>query len=356
MKKISIVIGVVLVTALIGFKLVKNKQSINESNKPIDRSLVKVPVTIEKVKTEIFDGSFTLPAVVKPTSEINIVLNSAGKIKSLNFNLGSRVGKGQVIGSIDNNLKQINLQSAELLAEKTRIDFERYSDLYSSKAATEVDFNNAKYNYENAKNQVAQIKQQIADGNIVSPINGIITKINIEEGEYVGIGQAVASIVDVSELKSSVMVSEKDVYRLKEGMPVKIISDVFPDKSFKGTVRFISPHGDESHNYEVEINFRNDDKLALKAGTFIKVKFDLKTNYSAIQIPKLALIEGTKNPTVYVAEGNKAIVKNIVLGRDLGENIEVLSGLNIDELVITSGQINLTEKSIIEVITVSNKN
>lgn len=351
MKKIGIITAVVIVFALIGFKLASNKKVINELNKPIDRSMVAIPVTIAKAELGNVEGAFVLPAVVKPMNEANITLTTSGKVKALNFDLGTRVTKGEIIGSLDNNLKQISLSSAQLLAQKSEQDFNRFKDLYAGKAASEVDYNNAKYNYENAKNQVEQIKQQIADASMISPVNGVITRRNVEEGEFVNVGATIATVVDISSLKAMVMVSERDVYKLKEGMPVAITSDVFPDKEFKGSIRFISDAGDDSHNYEVEVTINNNDRLPIKAGTFITVKFDVKGNASALQIPKLALVEGTKNPYVYIANGNKPVARKISLGRDLGENIEVLSGLKPGETVITSGQINLTENSIIEVIT-----
>ncbi|HSH67216.1 MAG TPA: efflux RND transporter periplasmic adaptor subunit [Bacteroidia bacterium] len=351
MKKLGIIASVVIIFTLIGFKLASNKKIINEQNKPVDRSMVAIPVTIDKASEMNVGGVFTLPAVLKPVNEANITLNTSGKIKVLNFDLGTRVNKGEIIGSVDNNLKQINLASAQLLAQKNETDYNRLKELYEGKAASEVDYTNAKYAYENAKNQVEQIKQQIADGNLISPVNGVITKKNIEEGEFVSTGAVIATVVDVSSLKATVMVSERDVYRLKQGMPVTIFSDVFPGREFKGNIRFISDAGDESHNYEVEVTIQNDNRVPIKAGTFVTVTFDLKGDSKVLQISKLALVEGTKNPYVYIANGNKPVIRKLILGRDLGDNIEILGGLQPGEAVITSGQINLTENSIIEVIT-----
>lgn len=350
MKKVFIIIGVVLVAVLIAWKLFSNKQIINENNKAIDRSGIKIPVNVIAVQKQEIGGVFSLPAVLKPMEEVDIAINSSGKVKSLNIQLGSTVRKGQVIGSIDNSLKSINLQTTQLQVDKLKQDYERFKELKAGNAATQVDVDNAKYNYENAKMQIASLQQQISDGNLVSPINGIVTAKNIEVGEFINMGSSAAKVVDVSQMKTSVMVSEKDVYRLKEGMIVKITSDVFADKPMNGKIRYISPSGDASHNYEVEVVVENKTKLGLKAGTFVSVEFDVKKVEHVLQIPKIALAEGVKNPFVYVAVGEKAVMKKIVLGRDLGENFEVLSGLNENDKVIVSGQINLTTNSIIEVI------
>lgn len=352
MKRIIIIISIVALVALIGFRLFKNKQTLNAKNKVVDRSGVTIPVTTTDAKTAAVSGQFSVPAVLEPNHTANLSINTAGKLQSLNIELGTVVAKGQVLGSVDNSLKYINLESTQLLADKYESDYKRVKDLYEGKAATEVDFNNAKYNYENSKTQIKQIKQQIADGQVIAPLSGIVTKKNVEAGEFVNVGTAIGTIVDVSQLKSYVMVSEKNVYSLRKGLPVSIHTDIYPDKTFKGSIDYISPTGDESHNYKVGIAIANDRNASLKGGTFIMVDFDVKSGGKALQIPKIALVEGLKNPYVYLANGTKATQKKLVLGRDLGENVEVLSGLQEGEKVITSGQINISESSIIEVVTV----
>lgn len=351
MKKNIIITGTVIaIVALIGFTLVKNKKQINAANKVADRSTIAVPVSTIKAETAAMNGQFTLPAKVEPVNEADITINSSGKLKHLNIDLGSEVKKGQVIGSIDNSLNQINLQSTQLLVDKYERDFNNYKELYKGNAASENDYINAKYNYENAKTQVAQIRQKIEDGNLVAPVGGVIVKKNVEEGEFVNVGAVVATVVNTSTLKANVMVSEKDIYRLKTGMPVSILCDIYPGKTFKGNIRYISPKGDESHNYQVEVTVENQTASALKAGTFVRVKFDIKNSAKTLQIPKKALAEGLKNPFVYVVNGNTAEMRKLVLGRESGENVEVLSGISPEEEVIISGQINLAEGSKIEVI------
>lgn len=351
MKKIGIIIGVVLVFILIGVKLYSNKQRINEKNQTVDRSSIPIPVNVIEVAKQEISGVFNLPAVLKPLEEVNITINSSGKLKSLTIDLGSSVRKGQIIGSIDNSLKAISLQTTQLQVDKFKTDYERIKELRAGNAATQVELDNAKFNYENAKMQISTLQQQISDGNLISPINGIVTAKNIEVGEFINMGTSVAQVVDISQMKTSVMVSENDVYHLNVGMTVNITTDVYANKPMTGKIRYISPVGDKSHNYEVEIVVANKNNLSLKAGTFVSVEFDVKTPEPVLQIPKIALAEGIANPYVYVAIGKKPVIKKIILGRDLGENFEVVSGLNEGDKVIVSGQINLTTNSIIEIIT-----
>jgi RND family efflux transporter MFP subunit len=344
---ISIVAAVVL---LIAVTLMHNKKISGEKNKIVDRSDIAVAVNIFNVAYSSFEGEYMVPAVLEPNCNANIAATTQGKIESLHIELGTKVQKGQVIGTIDTKLKQLNLQAAQLVLDKLGKDYQRYKDLYESNAATEISFNEVKYNYENAGLQVEQINQQIADCNFIAPITGIITTKNVEAGEYVNPGFVIANVVDVSQIKASVMVSEYAVYKIKERQTVSVTCDIFPGKTFNGQVLYVSPKGDENHNYKIEITITNDNSAQLKAGTYVSVKFNLNSKANVLQIPKNALVEGVKNPYVFVVKNSTVELRKIVIGRELKENIEVVVGLKGKEQVVVSGQINLSDGSKVTII------
>ncbi|WP_337040978.1 efflux RND transporter periplasmic adaptor subunit [Emticicia sp. 17c] len=349
MKTRIITIAIIVVIAgAISFKLVANKKKIDESKKVVDRSQVAVFVTTTPVALLPINGNLTLPAILEPKEKATISTGTQGKIETLNIELGTRVSKGQTIGTIDTKVKQINLQSTELTINKAKSDYERNKDLLAGNAINETAVTDAKYNYENNQLQAAQLKQQISDAKIIAPINGVVTDKKLTAGEYANIGTVIASLVDVSQLKTVVYVNEKDVYELKIGQAASITCDVYPTKTFSGRIIYISPQGDDNHNYKVDILLANGN-AALKAGTYVKVEFNLNKNANALQIPKRALGDGMKNPYVFVAQGNKAVLRKVVLGREIGENIEVLSGLQEGEQVITEGIINIVDGSNIQV-------
>jgi membrane fusion protein (multidrug efflux system) len=321
MKKILIIGGIVAVIAIIALRLISNKKTINENKKVIDRSQIPIAVTVASVEEKAINSSFQLPATLNPFEESIITSTVAGKITQLTIDNGSHVRKGQIIGSIDSDLKKLNLEAAELSASKLKRDYERSKELFEGKAATETS------------------------------VIGIISNKNLNIGEFANVGATIASIVNIDQLKAEVYVNEKDVYRLVLGQSVSISSEVFPGSTFKGKISFISPKGDISHNYLVEIVIDNSAKNSLKAGTYILAKFQFNSNIKVLQIPKIALAEGMKNPYVYIIAGPKARMKKITVGRDLGEYIEVVQGLEAGEQVIVSGQINLFDGSNIHIVT-----
>ena len=345
------IITIVILIAVIGaisFKLVANKKKIDESKKVVDRSHTAIAVTTAQVQLLPISGDLSLPAVLEPKEKATISTGTQGKIETLNIELGTRVSKGQTIGTIETKIKQLNLQSTELTINKAKTDYERNKDLLAGNAINETAVNDSKYNYENNQLQAEQLKQQITDARIISPISGIITEKKLTAGEYANLGTVIASIVDVSQLKTVVYVNEKDVYQLRLGQAASITSDIYPTKTFGGKVIYISPQGDDNHNYKVDILLSNANS-ALKAGTYVKVAFNFNRDANALQIPKKALADGMKNPFVYLVEGNKAVLRKIVLGREVGENVEIISGLQAGDQIITDGLINIVDGSNIQV-------
>ena len=353
MKKYLIIGGILALVAIVTLRLISNKKTINESKQVVDRSKIPVSVSIIAVEEKSLGNSFQLPAALDPIEESDIAVTVAGKITSLSVENGSRVSKGQIIGSIDSQLKQLNLEAVELSESKLKRDYERTKELYEGKAATETNVIDAKYAYDNKHIEANQIRKQISDGNIVAPFSGIISNKNLNAGEFANVGTVIATVVNIQQLKGVVYVNEKDAYRLKTGQAASISTEVYPGQEFKGKISFISPKGDASHNYRVEVLIDNSAKNILKAGTYVMVTFRSETNEKALQIPKVALAEGLKNPYVYVIDGNKVHVRKIITGREVGENIEVVDGLQAGEQIVVNGQINLIDGSIISIV--SNK-
>jgi RND family efflux transporter MFP subunit len=347
MKQRIIAITVVIaLIATIGFVLASNKKHIDTQNVVADRSKMPVAVAVTKVTLQPVDGNLQLPATLEPSKQADISVTTAGKITSLAIQLGSGVSAGQVIGSVDTRQQQLNVADAQEALNKAEKDYELAQELFDHNAGTAQNVKDAQHTLEAARIRMQQSGRQVSETAIKAPISGIITAKNGEVGEYANPGTSLATVVDIYNLKAVVFVGEKDVYQLKLNQAATITADVLPGKTFTGKVSFISPVGDENHNYRVELAV-NNKAAELKAGTYIKVAFDLGNDFTALQIPKVALVEGTKNPYVYVVNGGQAFVRKITVGRELGENIEVLSGLKEGDEVVTSGQINLKDGSLI---------
>lgn len=349
-KLIAGILAVLVVGGMI-YKLTQNKKVIVKNETPVDRSNVPISVTTFDAGYFPVNTDYALPAVLDINKSGIITVVQPGRIESLNIEVGSQVTKGQLVGRLDSKLREIGIKSTDVTIKKLESDIERTKALIEGDAAPATSINELDYNLESAKIQKENLKQQIADNNIYAPISGIVVQKNANAGEFANPGTPLAMIMDISVLKAIVYVSENNVYELKTGQVVQITSDVYPDKITKGVIKYISPKGDENHNYRVEIEMPNN---GYKAGTYVSVKFNFKKPAEALQIPKIALVEGVKNPYVFVVKGDSVESRKLVLGEEAGQNIIVLSGLTPGEKVVTSGQINLIENSKITIVNSKN--
>lgn len=348
MKKRVLLIGVVaLILAAIVFRLASNKKKIEAGKAPVVTEAVAIPVNVVAVRESPINNALIKTGTLVPFKEADIMAVSAGKLTSVSFELGSRLASGTVVATVDNRSLQLQLEAAALAQQKAEKDFKRYQALLEGEATTEVSFQDAKLNAENASNQIEQIRKQMADNRIKAPISGQVVSKMVESGEFVSPGTVLGHMVDVSRLKVNVRVAERDVYQLKVGQEVKIKTDIYPGKTFKGKVSFISSKGDATHNYPVEIEMHNPGDTPLKAGTFAYVDFSRDSEEQALIIPRSALVASIKNPYVYVVKDGKAVVRKIQVGQEVGSGIVVLDGLGAGETVVTSGQINLSDGALV---------
>lgn len=351
MKKkniIAILVIAAIITVIIVI-LVGNKKVINKHNQIEDRSQVAIAVNVSPVVLKKIDKDVVRPAVVLPNETALIAASMPGKLEQLNIKLGDHVRRGQTIGKIDTKVNDVQLENLKLAVEKAKTDFDRNSDLYKGKALSEKQYLDSKYGYESQKIKLDQLKEQISESYIKSPLNGIITQKNNVAGEFVGAGTAIASVVDINTLKIDVYVNENEVLFIQLNQSAKIYSSVAPDTSLVGKVTYISPNADKNFNYKVEVQVKNKgNKRILRPGNYVNVHFHPTEERKTLQIPKNALVNGVKDAYVYVENGDRAEKRIIKVGQENGAYIEVLKGLKQGEKVIVDGQINIVDNSLID--------
>lgn len=345
MKKRSIIITIVvlLIAALTVFQLMRNKSKIDAANKPKETFNHEIPVFTEVATKKPLEQTLIKTGNLIPIREADINAVMSGRLVAVNFQLGSHVNQGAVVARIDNQQVLLNIESAKLQRDQAQRDYERYKALYEGDAAPEINYQNAQLQYESLVNQIDILQRQLADYNIKAPISGTVISKMKEPGEFVGPGAVLGRIVDISSLKATVKVSESDIYKLKLGQLVKVKTDVYGDQIFEGKISYISAQGDATYNYDVEISVKNSAKYPLKGGTFVMVDFTQESSEKVLAIPRSALVESTKNPYVYIVQDGVVTIRRVVLGREAGNDIEIVDGIQEGDVVVTSGQINIKE-------------
>jgi len=351
MKKTSIII-VAIVFVLFGamaWTLARNKKEINRS-KEVKATDDRIAVTVETVQMQETSNQLEFVGMAEPDKEVMLVSESSGKIVEINFNLGDLVNKGTILAKVDDTYKRLAFENAQLNYNKTKDDYERYQVMRKGDAVSEDQLRNAKISYENAAIQLENTKKQWDDTKIVAPFSGVLTSKNTEMGAYVNSGTSIAGIADIAKLKVKLAVSESNVYQLHKGQKVSVSANVYPGITYQGTISSISPQGSNVHTFPVEILIANDNKAPLKAGTYVNVHVDMGKMGKALLISRNAIVSSIKDPSVYVVKGESVQLVRINTGRDYNSYIEVTSGINEGDQVVTNGQINLMDGARISVV------
>lgn len=347
-KLVIISICIVIISSII-FRLVYNKKKIEENIQLAQVENVHIPVIIAPVTKETQKISIVKTGVFTPFKEAKILSVSSGNVQRLLFKLGDNVRERQILAIIDTHILELDLKRMEFNIAKLKRDLQTYTELLEGKAATQEKVNEIEQNYIDALNQAQQLRRQISDAAIKSPLNGIINTKSIEQGMYVAAGTEIATVINLAQLKVQVNLTESEAYQVSMGQKIKLHTDVYPDKTFEGEVSFVSPSANEAFNYPVEIVVNNENDYPLKSGTFVSVDFSRQTTHDVLLIPKEALNETSDQTTVYIVENGKAKLKNIKVGSSYKDKVYVLQGLKVGDMVITSGQINLTDGSLINI-------
>jgi len=349
MKRIISVLVIVVVIISVGLRLKTNHEKINKA-KPDSGISNVVNVNVARVSEKETGHTLDLTGTLNPATELNIPSQAQGQITFLNVELGQFITKGSTIAIIDNKLKQLAVRSTKISEEKLKRDLERYQNLYKGGTVTEQQLEEVQNAYESAKIQLDQAEKQLVDATVVAPFSGVITQKPVELGAFINPGSPVAGIVDISRLKIQINASEANVYQIKTGDQTIVTTEVYPGIEFSGRITFVSDRGDESHNYPVEVEIPNNNQNPLKAGTFVNVKIKVPGTARALFIPREALVGSTQDASVYIVESGKAVLRKITVKNTADADLQVLSGLDKDETVIVTGQINLVDGKDIHIV------
>lgn len=351
-KVITTLVILIIVIGGIAYVLSSNKKKNQAKTDFVAQGNGAIAVNVAEVKKSVPELDFNSNGTFAPNQELFFSSENSGRVTKIFVEEGSRVSKGQVLARIDAEILNTDRETAEATYQNAVKDLARYESSFKTGGVTQQQLDQAKLGAENAKLKLQQQQRKLSDANIRSSINGVVNKKMIEVGAYVAPGTQLFELVDISKLKLKVNVNENQVANIKIGDKVSIKSTVFPNDNFSGKVSFIAAKADGSLNFPIEIEVSNNIKNSLKAGMYGTALFDFPTQTASILIPRTSFVGSVNSNQVYVYDksNNTAKIRNVVSGRILGETVEVLSGLNEGETVITSGQINLVDGTPVSIV------
>jgi len=301
----------------------------------------KALVRLETVHLQDVSQTQDFTATVQANITNRISPQAPNRIAKLMVEVGDRVRAGQLLARMDDtSLKQANIQLANQALEFNRID-ELYKVGGVSKSSWDA-MNAA------LKVSIATCKNLEENSRLVSPINGIITERNFDNGDMAS--GSIYVVEQITPVKLLVHVSETHFTRVKKGMEVDITLEVYPSEVFKGKVSLVHPTIDAStRTFAVEIQLANSDEK-VRPGMFSRVTINFGIEQHIV-VPDLAIVKqaGSGDRYVYVYNNGTVSYEKVELGRRMDNRYEIISGLKDGDQVVIAGQSRLSNGASVEI-------
>jgi RND family efflux transporter MFP subunit len=315
-----------------------------------------------------------LPATVESMQETTIYARTSGYLKTVNVDIGDRVGAGQLLAEVespeaDQALRearaQLNRERASLLlARATR---ERTRQLHAEQLVSrqqldeqEAAFGTGQAAVEAAEATVQRLATQKDYQRVVAPFSGTVTARAVDRGALItaGSGTTVTSLFTIGQtdaLRIFVDVPQNAAAGVRPGQHVEVGLREQPGRTIDGrVVRTAGALDPRSRTLRTEVHLPNDDHVLLP-GMYVEVAFRAPAGAAPLVVPANALVIGTDGSRVASVEGGAVRYRKVVLGRDFGHEVEVVSGLNGDESLVVSPGDRLTDGQAVQVAAAAGK-
>ena len=278
---------------------------------------------VENVETQVIkatevDREISLPTNLEGWQTVKVSSTVSGIIKKIYVEVGDRVSKGQNLVMMD----PTQYTNYKLQLENARVEMKRMDALKETGSISQQV-------YDQTKVQVDQLEQTVAlyreNTYITADFAGVIAAKNFEEGELCA-GQPILTLTQVNTLKSYLSIPETYMPQIKRGMPLKLQSDVYPDKSFDATVDIVYPTvNPATHTFSVQVKIPNASGV-LRPGMYMHTELPVGRS-SALMVPYQAVLKLIGSNTRYVFLNDHGCAKRVEveLGKRFDKYVEIVS-------------------------------
>ena len=359
MKKIILSLFVII---LIMSACSKSEPADEKSTKKPKQQDKAFSVMVEKVASKNLEEYISFTGKLEGITDITLVSRTHGEVVEIYKNLGDWVKKGKSIGSIDNagHKNQLNQAKATVLAAEATFDvaemqMKASEKLYKEQSISEAEyiqatssFKSAKAGLDGAKANLENAQQNLDNSQFIAPVSGYIADMNLEIGQTISTGMQVCTIVDSRKLVIKTGIGESGIKYVKKGQQVEIYHDSHPE-TFTGIITGVGIKPvNGATNYPVEIIMDNPAGK-LYAGMVIEGRIRSNIHENVIYTSLNNIAQEYDQKFVFIIEDNIARQRKVTVGKKVGENVIITSGIKNGEFLVIEGMENLEDGSSVEI-------
>ena len=309
-----------------------------------------VPVeTSAPVRGDVY-AMYTGTAPIEAFAEANVIAKVSGEIRQLLVEEGDEVKKGQVLARLDGERLRLELNESEAKLRKLQRDYERNVDLQAKGLISDGDFEKIKYEMEALEAAFNLASLELDYTQIRAPIDGVVAERLVKVGNTISEGDALFRVTSLDPLVAYLHVPEREYRNITPGQPVGIEIDALRGETIIATVSRVSPIVDpQTGTFKITIEI-SDEKRRMKPGMFGRVGVIYDVHENALQIPRSALVENEGEASVFVVDGDRAVRRAVDTGYGNRGMVEIVSGLQEGDQVVTVGHASLKQDSRVTII------
>ncbi len=310
------------------------------------------PIPVETslpVRGDIY-AVYSGTAPIEAFAEADVIAKVAGEVKKVLVEEGDDVAEGQVLARLDGDRLRLELNESQARLRKLQRDFERNTDLKEKGLISEGDFEKIQYDLEALQASYNLASLELDYTQVRAPISGVVSERYIKLGNTIAVGEALFRVTNFDPLVAYLHVPEREYRQISAGQPVAIDIDALAGEPVLAAITRVSPIVDpDTGTFKITIEI-NDSERRIKPGMFARMNVVYDRHENALQIPRSAIVEELSTTSVFVVEDNVAIRRPVETGFSGDGMIEITSGLDDDDNVITVGQVGLKPDADVTVI------
>ena len=310
------------------------------------------PMTVEaaNVARQALPQTITAVGSLRSDESITVRPEVAGRISAILFKEGQHVAKGMALVRLDPAINQAEVQQARANLKLAKSKYDRAVELSQRNFISGQAKDEAENNLRVAEAAVSLVEARLAKTEIKAPFSGVIGLRVVSVGDYVKEGADVVNLESIDPLKVDFRVPEIYMRQVQVGQTLTVTLDALPGKSFDGKVFAVNPLVDAAGRVVVIRAIVGNPDTSLRPGMFARVKLITRDEKDALVIPEQAIVpQGEEQYVFRVVDGKVARVK-VEIGQRRDGKVEILKGLDANDVVVTAGQLKLRDGMAVTVL------
>lgn len=307
-----------------------------------------IPVRAAPVVREDLFTFMETYARLEPKRQVTVYARRDGLVERLLLEEGDSVRSGQALVELEREEASLLLQEARAEHAEARASFERSQQLHQKNMLSQEELEASRLRHESARVGLERAEIRLSHTTIRAPLEGVITRRLVSQGDLVNERQAICVIADLDLLLTRVFVPEGQIHRIRPEQTAEIDVEALPGRTFVGRIQMVSPEVVESGTVKVTLKVVGGEHL--KPGMFATVRLVTGHRPQTLVMPKSALVRETEEEDVIAIVDSRAKRLPVELGLIEGDRVEVLAGVSEGDTLVTVGQNGLREGTLLRVV------